>query len=182
MHFSNHKLYKRIHYPHHTQTTPRVQLFVHQYLRPCGTLAVRLDRIQRMIALDPPLNKFLEILSLLNEQVCICFSRDICHIVINLVSLAAALFEIGREGENRWPQCQFQSLKRRLVMAEANNPVALACDHNFGQLQDGVIGGGKAAIIGKLRNFGVGKVSFNNSAKIKNLLRTGPMGANPLGV
>jgi hypothetical protein len=131
---------------------------------------------------DPSLNYFLKILGLLDEQVCVCFRRDIRHVVIHLIALAAALFEIGGEGDHRRAERQFQSLKRRLVMSEAHDPVALAGENNFGELQDGVVGGGKAAIIGKFTDFGVGEVALNNGAKIMNLARAGPMGADPLSV
>lgn len=62
-------------------------------------------------------------------------------------------------------------------MPETYEPVARAGNHNFGQLQDSDIGGGKAAIIRKFWDFGVGKVSLNKSAKILNLRQTGPLRA-----
>jgi hypothetical protein len=63
------------------------------------------------------------------------------------------------------------------MLPETYEPVARAGNHNLGQLQDSVVGGGKAAIIRKFWDFGVGKVSHNKSAKILNLRQTGPLRA-----
>ena len=83
---------------------------------------------------DPGFNEFLKFLRLLNEQICVGFCSHIGHVVIDLVSLAAALFKVGGEEDNRGPDCKFNRLKRGLVVAKTNDAVAFASDRNFRKL------------------------------------------------
>ena len=83
-----------------------------------------------------------------------------------------ALIEVGGKRDDGRPQCEFQGLKRRLMVAESYSPVTLTRDHDLGQLQNGIIGSGEAAVVGKFLDFRVGEVALNNGAKIINLLRT----------
>ena len=59
-----------------------------------------------------------------------------------------------------WPHGQFDGLGANLVMPRAcRYPVSGAGDNRFGQLQDGIVGRGKAPVLGKPGQRGVLQVA-----------------------
>jgi hypothetical protein len=56
------------------------------------------------------------------------------------------------------------------MVAQTHNAVAFASDHDLGELQDGIVGGGEAAILGKGVKLGVLEVALNDTAEVMDLL------------
>ncbi|MCX6605178.1 MAG: hypothetical protein NTV52_16485 [Acidobacteria bacterium] len=100
-----------------------------------------------MVGSDPQFNELLECFGVLNEKGCVRFRGDVCHVAIDLISLSAALVEVGGERKKRRSESDFQGQKCGLVMTEADDAVAFAGDHDLLELQDGVVCRGEAAVI-----------------------------------
>jgi hypothetical protein len=85
-----------------------------------------------MVFPNPVFNDLPILFSLLNNKVCFSFGRYVGHVVIDLIPLPSAVLEVRGEWDRRWSERNFQRLKRRLMVPQANNAVALAGYHNLG--------------------------------------------------
>ena len=112
-----------------------------------GTASFPSESVFLMVLSDPVFDELLKLFCFCDKKVGVCFRRDICHVVVNLISLAAASIKIRGEGENRRAHGNLQRLECRLMVPQPGDPVAFKSDYNLRKLENRVVGGGEAAVI-----------------------------------
>jgi len=135
-----------------------------------------------VIHANPVFDKVPKLFRLLHKEAHFGLGRHIGHVVIDLVSPAAAEVEVGRECVNGGPHRNLQRLKRDLMMSQPDDAVSFAGDHDLGELQDCIVGSCEAAVVGEGAEFGVLQVPLNDGPQIVDLLGPGDMNPYPLRV
>src|SRR5437870_12754473 len=105
-----------------------------------------------MVTANPPLHQSVELLGMLQELSHFILGSDVGHVVVHLISLSATSIEERNKRRNLLAESEFQRLECGLMMAEANDPIALASDGDLGELEDRIIRRGKAPVSGDLQD------------------------------
>ena len=115
-----------------------------------------------MVLCNPLLNECAKLLGFLHQLLRLGFRHHLGVVVIENVPLAPARIKVACEVCNACAEGKLHGFKGRLVVSGPNHTVSRTGNRHFGQLEDGIIGGGKLAVSGEARNARILEVSPDN--------------------
>jgi hypothetical protein len=119
---------------------------------------------------DPLLDELPKRLSLLQELANLGVCGHVRHVIIEHVMLSAAGLEIAHERRDSLPHRQLHGFKGGDVMALPHDTVAGTGDRHLGQLQDGIVGGGKSAVRRQARHLGIAQITCDDGPQAVELV------------